>query len=76
MTPKDSGKATRLTALRRFATTITILNIVGHLYLGFEQSWAAPFVGIGSAIFIQLFLEWVDARAKNRWERAICRGKQ
>ena len=41
-------------------------NILGHTYLGFEQSWAAPFVGVGSAIFIQLFLEWVDARVKNR----------
>jgi enediyne polyketide synthase len=32
----------RLAALWRFATAITLLNLLGHFYLGFEQSWAQP----------------------------------
>jgi hypothetical protein len=56
----------RLFALWYFAILMIIWNILGHTFLGFEQAWAAPFVGVGSAIFVQLFLEWVDARAKNR----------
>src|SRR5882724_6851631 len=56
----------RLFALWYFAILMIVWNILGHTVLGFEQSWAAPFVGIGSAIFFQLFFEWVDATARNR----------
>ena len=66
MTPKDSSKATRLTALRRFATTITILNVVGHIYLGFEQSWAQPLVALATTYSMELFLELIDARTNRR----------
>jgi Na+-translocating ferredoxin:NAD+ oxidoreductase RnfD subunit len=43
-----------------------VWNILGHTFLGFEQSHAAVFVALGTGIFVQFFLEWVDARAKNR----------
>ena len=66
MTPKDSSKATRLTALRRFATTITILNVVGHIYLGFEQSWAQPLVALATTYSMELLLELIDARTNRR----------
>jgi len=66
MTPKDNSKATRLTALRRFATTITILNVVGHIYLGFEQSWAQPLVALATTYSMELFLELIDARTNRR----------
>ena len=66
MTPKDSSKATRLTALRRFATTITILNVVGHIYLGFEQSWAQPLVALATTYSMELLLELIDARTNQR----------
>ena len=32
-------KDLRLAALRRFAIAITILNVLGHTVLGFEQAW-------------------------------------
>jgi hypothetical protein len=63
--PKNSPKM-RLFALWYFTILMIIWNILGHTVLGFEQSWATPFVGIGTAIFMQMFLEWVDAKAKNR----------
>ena len=56
----------RLFALWYFTILMIVWNILGHTYLGFEQSWAAPFVGVGSAIAIQMLLEWVDATARNR----------
>src|SRR2546421_7560124 len=66
MTPKDNSKATRLTALRRFATTITILNVVGHIYLGFEQSWAQPLVALATTYSMEVVLEVIDARNNQR----------
>src|SRR5436309_28080 len=66
MTPKDSSKVTRLTALRRFATTITLLNIVGHIYLGFEQSWAQPLVALATTYSMEILFELLDARSKQR----------
>src|SRR5438876_497977 len=56
----------RLFALWYFTILMIIWNILGHTYLGFELPWAAPFVGVGTAVVMQLFLEWVDARARNR----------
>jgi enediyne biosynthesis protein E5 len=59
----------RLAALWYFTMLMIVWNILGHTILGFEQSHAATVVGIGAAIFFQLFLEWVDARARNRGVR-------
>ena len=56
----------RLFALWYFTILMIVWNILGHTFLGFEQSWASPLVAIGTAIFMQMFLEWVDAKAKNR----------
>jgi hypothetical protein len=61
--------ADRLGGLRRFAVAITILNLLGHTVLGFEQSWAYPLVGLASAYFMELLLEFVDARAIGRVAR-------
>lgn len=59
----------RLFALWYFMILMIVWNILGHTFLGFEQSHAAVFVALGTGIFVQFFLEWVDARAKNRGVR-------
>ncbi|QFT32210.1 Electron transport complex subunit RsxD [Labrenzia sp. THAF82] len=56
----------RLAGLSRFAVAITVLNILGHFWLGFEQSWATPFVALGAAYGTELFLEWLSARDEKR----------
>lgn len=56
----------RLGGLRRFAIAITLLNLLGHTLLGFEPSWAQPFVAVGTAYACELLLELVDARAHRR----------
>ena len=57
----EQTPALRLAALRRFATAITILNLLGHTWFGFEQSWAQPFVAVGAAYATELLLELVFA---------------
>ena len=56
----------RLAALRRFAITISVLNLLGHTVLGFENSWAQMFVALLTAYFTEIFLEIVDAWASKR----------
>ncbi|HEX3130554.1 MAG TPA: RnfABCDGE type electron transport complex subunit D [Thermoanaerobaculia bacterium] len=68
---EEQKKDMRLAALRRFATAITILNILGHTVLGFEQSLAQPLVGIGSAYLAEILLEIVDSRLKGRRPRFL-----
>jgi enediyne biosynthesis protein E5 len=66
MPANDSSKASRLTALRRFAINITILNVVGHIFLGFEQSWAQLLIAVATSYSMEMMLEVIDARSKQR----------
>ena len=63
--PSDPAQV-RIAALRRFATAITILNIVGHRFLGFEQAIAQPIVAVLTCYITELFLETVDAARESR----------
>lgn len=56
-------------ALWYFTILMIVWNILGHTVLGFEQSWATPIVGVASAVALQLFFEWIDARARGREPR-------
>jgi enediyne biosynthesis protein E5 len=56
----------RLQALRRFAVAITVLNVLGHTILGFEQSWAQPLVSLATAYGMEILIETMNARAENR----------
>ena len=58
-----SGKPDRSRALRRFAVTITIVTLLGHLYIGFETSYACTVVSVISACTVQWLLEWVRAKS-------------
>jgi hypothetical protein len=59
----------RLGGLSRFAAAITILNIAGHLFLGFEQPWIVPFIALGAAYGTELLGESLDAFAHGRRPR-------
>jgi len=56
----------RLGGLRRFAIAITVLNILGHTVLGFEQSLAQPLVALATAYPLSIVLEFAQARATGR----------
>ncbi|SDJ97733.1 NQR2, RnfD, RnfE family [Actinopolyspora mzabensis] len=55
-----------ITALRRFAISITVFNLLGYLFLGFEQPWLWPFIAILTAYAVEIFLELLAARAVKR----------
>ena len=61
-----SNRADRLGGLRRFAVAITVLNILGHAFFGFEQSFAQPVVALLAAYSAELLLEFIDARCNRR----------
>lgn len=67
MSANETGnRADRLGGLRRFAVAITILNILGHAFFGFEQSLAQPLVALAAAYSVELLLEFIDARLNHR----------
>ena len=55
--------------LLRFAVAITVLNVLGHLWLGFEQSWATPFVALAAAYITEVAGEWSSAKEAGRAPR-------
>ena len=68
MTPlqRNAADPARLGGLRRFAISISAFNLLGHAFFGFEQSWAQPLVGLGTAYATEMALELVDARLTRR----------
>lgn len=59
----------RLAALRRFAIAITVLNVAGHAFLGFEQSLAQVFASLATAYSLEILLEVIEARLDHRSPR-------
>jgi hypothetical protein len=55
-----------VTALRRFAISITIFNILGYTVLGFEQPWLWPFIALATGYTVEIGLEAVAARVDGR----------
>ena len=53
-----------LGGLRRFAVAITVFNILGHFWFGFEQSWAQPLASLATAYATQLLLDALEAWAR------------
>jgi len=56
----------RLGALRRFAIAITILNILGHTFFGFEQSLAQALIALAVAYGTEILLELAKAWSQQR----------
>jgi enediyne biosynthesis protein E5 len=65
------AKDMRLAALRRFATAITILNVLGHTVLGFEQSLAQPLVSLLVAYSAEILFELIESRRLGRQPRFL-----
>ena len=56
----------RVVALRRFAVSITVFNIAGHLVLGFEQSPVTPLLAVVVSYSCALLFERLDSWAWGR----------
>jgi len=69
MTEPTPRRAPRVTALRRFAISISAFNIFGYAVLGFEQPWLWPIVAVLTAYALEILLEIVGSRTENRAPR-------
>jgi enediyne biosynthesis protein E5 len=58
-----------LGALWRFAILNTLLTVLGHTVLGFEQSYVQPVLALATAYSLQLTLEMIDACTTGRTPR-------
>jgi hypothetical protein len=56
----------RIKALRRFAVSITVFNIVGHIWLGFEMARIVPILALVVSYSASLLFETLDAWALGR----------
>ena len=56
-------------ALRNFAISISVFNLVGYLFLGFEQPWLWPFIALATGYTAEIVLEMIGARAQGRTPR-------
>lgn len=63
-----------ITALRRFAISISIFNIAGYVFLGFEQPWLWPFIALATAYTVEIGLEGLAARNEGRSPRFVGNG--
>lgn len=66
MSDNNWSKSIRLAGLRRFAVAITLLNILGHTFFGFEQSIAQPLVALATAYSTELLYELLEAWRAHR----------
>jgi enediyne biosynthesis protein E5 len=67
-------KDKRVLALRNFAISITVFNIVGYAYLGFEQPWIWPLIAMATAYGLEMLLEIVGTRGDGRRPRFLGNG--
>jgi enediyne biosynthesis protein E5 len=65
--PRHNPKV--IIALRRFAISISIFNIAGYVFLGFEQPWTWPFVALATGYTTELVLEVIGAKVEGRAPR-------
>jgi hypothetical protein len=65
-TPPASARDPRYLALRNFAISISVFNILGYTVLGFEQPWIFPLLALATAYSAELLLELSSAWATRR----------
>jgi hypothetical protein len=71
--PKRSADP-RYLALRNFAISISVFNILGYTLLGFEQPWLWPFLAVGAAYTTEIVFELISSWAYQRRPRFLGNG--
>ncbi|MEU6077886.1 enediyne biosynthesis protein [Micromonospora sp. NPDC047074] len=65
-TPRVDRRDPRYLALRNFAISMSIFNILGYTVLGFEQPWTWPLLALAVGYVTEIVVEVVTARANRR----------
>ena len=56
-------------ALRNFAISISVFNVLGYTVLGFEQPWLWPFIAVATGYAVEIGLELIGAGVERRTPR-------
>jgi hypothetical protein len=67
--PRHDAKT--ITALKRFALSMTIFNVAGFWFLGFEQPWLWPVFAVATGYTVETVLETIAAFAEGRRPRFL-----
>jgi hypothetical protein len=71
---REPNRDPRYLALRNFALSISVFNILGYTLLGFEQPWLWPLICVPFAYVVEIVLEVVSAWAQERQARFLGNG--
>ncbi|MDY7083654.1 MAG: enediyne biosynthesis protein [Actinomycetota bacterium] len=64
--PRVDKRDPRYLALRNFAISMSVFNVLGYTVLGFEQPWLWPFLALAVGYAAEIVIELVSARAYGR----------
>ncbi|MGW5668280.1 enediyne biosynthesis protein [Micromonospora sp. NPDC003776] len=64
--PSQNQRDPRYLALRNFAISISVFNVLGYTVLGFEQPWAFPLLAVATGYAVELLLELASAWGARR----------
>lgn len=72
--PVELKKDPRYLALRNFAISMSIFNILGYILLGFEQPWLWPFLALLTGYTTEALMESIQAWFERRKPRFLTGG--
>ncbi|MER7729108.1 enediyne biosynthesis protein [Streptomyces sp. NPDC096323] len=72
--PPSAKRDPRYLALRNFAISMSVFNIIGYSVLGFEQPWLWPIIAVVTAYTTEIALEVLSAWSQRRPPRYRGRG--
>ncbi len=64
--PRVDKRDPRYLALRNFAISMSVFNILGYTVLGFEQPWAWPLLALAVGYTAEILIEVISAKALRR----------
>lgn len=66
VSPAKTKPDPRYLALRNFALSLSVFNILGYVILGFEQPWLWPFIALATGYTTEITFELISAWAHRR----------
>ncbi|MEV5573173.1 enediyne biosynthesis protein [Spirillospora sp. NPDC052269] len=72
--PAKKAPDVRYLALRNFAISLSVFNILGYTVLGFEQPWLWPFLALATGYTTEIVFEVISAWATRSTPRFTGRG--
>jgi enediyne biosynthesis protein E5 len=64
--PRVDSRDPRYLALRNFAISMSVFNVIGYTVLGFEQPWTYPLLALGIGYTAEIAIEALTAWANRR----------